>query len=157
MSPTPKDANDSILDLMRTAVRSYANAIEERLAIEGIDGLPRNGGFVLMRLANGEPTIDEMIRGLGVTKQAVSQLIDLMASRGYVTRAVDPEDRRRVSLALTDKGRTAADAIAAGSQAIDEQLSRGLSASEISGLKTGLATLGQIALKSTSESKSGLG
>ena len=50
-------------------------------------------------------TAVDMIRGLGVTKQAASQLIDTLVLRGYLTRDVNPEDRRRMTVTLTERGR----------------------------------------------------
>ena len=41
---------------------------------------------------------------LGVTKQAVSQVIDVLVTHGYLERHGDSGDRRRVVLALTDRG-----------------------------------------------------
>jgi len=89
---------------MRAARGSYAEAIRRHLAAEEIDDLPRNGAFVLSGLANGDDSVVEMIRGLGVTKQAASQLIDTLVLRGYLTRSVNPEDRRRMTIDLTDRG-----------------------------------------------------
>ncbi len=54
---------------------------------------------------------------LGVSKQAASALVDTLVVRGYLTRAVDEEDRRRVVLTLTDRGHAAA---AASGRAVAE-------------------------------------
>jgi DNA-binding MarR family transcriptional regulator len=44
---------------------------------------------------------------MGLTSPSVSRLIDVLVSRGFVTRDEHPEDRRRVKLAVTDHGRQA--------------------------------------------------
>ena len=74
----------------------------------GFDDLPRNGPFVLGGMARFNASAADMITGLGVTKQAASQLIDLLVVRGYLTREVDPDDRRRMAISLTDRGWAAA-------------------------------------------------
>jgi DNA-binding MarR family transcriptional regulator len=140
----PADDRIGIPALMRAARGSYAQAIRAHLAAEGIDDIPRNGAFVLSGLANGDESVVDMIRGLGVTKQAVSQLIDTLVLRGYLTRDINPEDRRRMTIDLTDRGRAAAAAICAGTAAIDDELARVLSPAELAGLRAGLAALGHI-------------
>ena len=142
---TPSVSADvSIHGLMRVARGSYGRAIAARLAAAGIDDLPRNGGLALAYVADDEVSIEAMSRGLGVTKQAVSQLIDSLVLRGYLTRGVHPEDRRRMVVGLTDRGRAAADAISAATRDIDGQLVDRLSPTDLAGLRAGLAALGEI-------------
>jgi hypothetical protein len=75
-----------------------------------------------------------------VTKQAASQLIDTLVLRGYLDRAVDPEDRRRMTIMLTGRGRAAA-AVRAGIETIDAELSREISPGQLAGLRAGLDAL----------------
>lgn len=42
---------------------------------------------------------------LGLPKSTTSVLVKSLASRGYVERARDPEDERRLAIKLTEKGR----------------------------------------------------
>jgi DNA-binding MarR family transcriptional regulator len=128
---------------MRIARGCYAQAINSELAEVGIDDLPRSGGFVLAYLIDDKSS-EEIIRGLGVTKQAFSQLIETMVLRGFITRLANPDDRRRISLELSDRGRAAAEAVYNGVQLIDEELSRRLSSRDIAGLRNGLTALGEI-------------
>ena len=98
--------------LLRGARGSYAQSIRAELVAAGFDDLPRNGAFVLGGMANHDGPAVDMIRGLGVTKQAASQLIDTLVLRGYLVRDVNPDDRRRMTIELTERGRAAAVAIA---------------------------------------------
>jgi DNA-binding MarR family transcriptional regulator len=134
----------SIHDLMRVARGSYGRAIAARFAAEGIDDLPRDGGFVLAYLADGEESVEAISRGVGITREAVRQVIDALVVRGYATRGVHPEDRRRTVVEPTDRGRAAADAIGASAHDVDEQLAERLSPAELAGLRAGLAVLGEI-------------
>jgi DNA-binding MarR family transcriptional regulator len=45
---------------------------------------------------------------MGISKQAVSQLVDTLVTSGYVARHPAPDDRRRTLLHLTPRGRSAA-------------------------------------------------
>jgi DNA-binding MarR family transcriptional regulator len=130
--------------LLRAARGSYAGAINESLEAAGFGDLPRNGAFVLGGMANHGGLAVEMIRGLGVTKQAASQLIDTLVLRGYLTREINPDDRRRMTIALTDRGYAAAAAIRSGVNRIDAELAQMISPSELNGLRAGLAALGHI-------------
>jgi len=63
--------------------------------------------------------------------------------RGYITRETDPANGA-VSLALTERGRAASEATAAGVSFVDQELARRLSEAEMAGLRRGLAALGEI-------------
>ena len=130
--------------LMRAARGVYAGSIRAQLHAIGADDLPRNGAFLLAGIDSpGGPRQDLPIE-LGVTKQAVSQLLDILASRGYVERGVDPEDRRRVTLELTDRGREVVQAVVRGVEAIDHQLHQRVEAGQIEAMRSALIALTQI-------------
>src|SRR5579862_7966332 len=123
-SPTEEslEQETNIPALMRWARGSYGRAVRYSLGVAGYDDLPRNGAFVLGGMANRGGSAADMISGLGVTKQAASQLIDTLVLRGYLTREVDTEDRRRLTITLTERGRGAAEAVRAAVDAIDAEL-----------------------------------
>jgi DNA-binding MarR family transcriptional regulator len=130
--------------LLRAARGSYAQAISASLAASGFDDLPRNGSFVLGGMGNHGASASDMINGLGVTKQAASQLIDTLVLRGYLRRETDAEDRRRLRIELTERGRSAATAVRSGVLAVDAELAAMISPTELAGLRAGLHALGQI-------------
>ncbi len=51
--------------------------------------------FILGGMESPGVSAGDLIRQLGVSKQAASQLIDTLVLRGYLERATDPSDRRR--------------------------------------------------------------
>ncbi len=134
----------SIPALLRAARGAYARSIKESLVADGFDDVPRNGPFLLGGMANRGGTAAELIGGLDVTRQAASQLIDTLVLRGYLTREVDPADRRRITISLTGRGLAAGAAIGAGVQAVDEQLATRLTGLELAGLRAGLSALAEI-------------
>ena len=143
MEPTPDE--DVVLPaLLRAARGSYAQAIRAQLGAAGFDDLPRNGAFVLGGMANAGGSAVEMIQGLGVTKQAASQLIDTLVLRGYLERDVNRDDRRRMTIELTDRGRAAAVAVGSAVEEIDAALAEMLTPSELAGLRAGLTALAEI-------------
>jgi DNA-binding MarR family transcriptional regulator/catechol 2,3-dioxygenase-like lactoylglutathione lyase family enzyme len=130
--------------LMRMARGVYASSIRVQLRAIGIDDLPRNGSFILAGIdASGAPR-PELPSELGVTKQAVSQVIDALVSRGYLERGTDPGDRRRLALELTERGQQALDAVIAGVEAVDRQLEERVSHERVETLRSVLIEMAQI-------------
>ena len=127
--------------LLRASRGAYGHAIQRRLAAAGFDDLPRNAPYVLGGMANQGVSAGDLVRQLGVTKQATGQLIDTLVARGYLERREDPDDRRRMLIELTSRGRAAAAEVREGVQAVDADLARRLSKSELAGLRAGLVAL----------------
>jgi DNA-binding MarR family transcriptional regulator/predicted enzyme related to lactoylglutathione lyase len=130
--------------LMRSARGTYANSIRAHLSRIGVDDLPKNGSMVLLGIASdGGPRAD-LPSTLGVSKQAVSQLLETLVNRGFLERGVDLSDRRRISLELTDKGRRVAEACAQAVDAVDRQLDERLSTEQVAAMRAGLEALSEI-------------
>ncbi len=62
----------------------------------------------LQTLAAGTWDNASLARALGVTAGAVTRLLDGLEKKGWCERSRDPEDRRRVIVALTSTGRAEA-------------------------------------------------
>jgi DNA-binding MarR family transcriptional regulator len=127
--------------LLRAARGSYGHAIRAQLAAAGFDDLPRNGAYVLGGIVNHGGSASGLVRELGVSKQAASQLIDTLVVRGYLRREADPSDRRRVTIDATERGRAAAAAVRAGVQSIEAQLAAAISPAQLAAMRAGLTAL----------------
>jgi DNA-binding MarR family transcriptional regulator len=130
--------------LLRLGRDVYAQAIRAELAEAGIDDLPRNGGVILAGIDIAGGPRPDLPGELGVTKQAVSQLIDVLVSRGYLERGSDPGDRRRIALELTGKGREVVEAMRRGIAEIDRQLAKRLSAEHVEAMHAAFVALTEI-------------
>src|SRR5689334_4573730 len=95
--------------LLRHARTAYGAAMRAALAGIDCDDMPRNGMYVVGGLAMGAGGVPlkQLVKELGVSKQAAGQLVDTLVLRGYLERAADPDDRRRISVTLTARGRAA--------------------------------------------------
>ena len=83
----------------------------------------------------------ELALRLGLTKQAIQQLVDLLVEDGLVERRSDPNDARGRLVCFTRKGlRVLADANRVKLQ-IEDEYGRLLGAAELSKLKSALATV----------------
>jgi DNA-binding MarR family transcriptional regulator len=149
-TPDPSD----IPALLRRARGAYGNTIAALLAAAGFEDLPRNGPFVLGGMANHGGSAVEMILGLEVSRQAASQLIDTLVVRGYLDRQVNRDDRRRMDIELTERGRAAAAVVRGAVEKVDRQLTAMLSPAELGGLRAGLTALATIKEKTHGHSHS---
>ncbi len=127
--------------LLRASRGAYGVAIRRSLAGAGIDDLPRNGPYVLGGIVNHGGSAGRLVRELGVSKQAASQLVDTLVMRGFLERQPDPQDRRRIVLRVTERGRATAEAVGSAVADVDEELARRLSAEQWAGLRAGLVAL----------------
>ena len=129
--------------LLRHARSAYGGAMRAALAENGCDDMPANGMWVIGGLAMGAGSapLGALIRDLGVSKQAAGQLVDTLVLRGYIERAVDPDDRRRMTIALTPRGKAAAAAQAAARQTIDDALIERVGPRCVDAMRKGLGAL----------------
>ena len=130
--------------LLRAARGPYRDAVVASLAAAGYDDLPRNGAYVIGGIANNGSALGDLVRQLGVSKQAAGQLIDTLVMRGYLDRRPDADDRRKLTIELTERGRAAAAAVALGVRSVDRDLAARLSPAHQSAMRAGLAALADL-------------
>ena len=127
--------------LLRAARTTYGAAIRSALARVGCEDVPRNGIFVIGAVARGGSPLGGIIDSLGVTKQAAGQLVDTLVVRGYVERRPDPDDRRRMTVSLTERGRTAAAASRSAVEAVDADLAERVGDGSVAAMRSTLVAL----------------
>jgi DNA-binding MarR family transcriptional regulator len=93
---------DALISLLNSTTSSSNLSSAGRQALATIEG------------AGGELSPTTIAQRLLVTTASITSLLDTLERRGLVERRPDPDDRRRVVVALTD----------AGQQAVDEFLPR---------------------------------
>jgi DNA-binding MarR family transcriptional regulator len=112
-----------MLAMLLGALATYGGVMRGALARAGYDDIPKNGLNVIGGLAlAGDHPLSGIIDRLRLSKQAAGQLVDTLVERGYLQRDVDAEDRRRLTIALSARGRAAAKILAAARTRIDEKL-----------------------------------
>jgi DNA-binding MarR family transcriptional regulator len=127
--------------LLRPGRGVYGMFIRDALAEAGFTDMPANGGYVLGLIESTGTPLSHVIADLGVSKQTASQLVDTLVVRGYLERSVDPEDRRRVLVVLTERGKAASDAVFATVEEIDARLVAAVGAERMAHTKETLAAL----------------
>ena len=113
---------------------TYGRAIREGYAEAGFDDIPKLGPRLLGGILRNGGTVGSagnVGHDFGISKQAASKLIDILVIRGYVNRGVDPEDRRKLTLELTERGRAAAEVGWEATDRIDRELEAAVGADAI--------------------------
>lgn len=110
--------------LLRHARLAYGLSMRAALDAAGYDDVPKNGLYVIGGLARetGAHPLGKLIEELRLSKQAAGQLVDTLVTRGYLKRNVDGDDRRRLTVGLTRRGRAAAETISAAGKMVDDEL-----------------------------------
>jgi len=139
--------------LLRAARTAYGDAIRAALDEIGCADVPRNGAFVLGGLARNRAPMGEVVRGLGVSKQAGSQVVDTLVVRGYLERTPDPDDRRRMTVALTERGRVAATASRSAVERVDTALAARVGAEAVASARAALGALITLARDHSGETR----
>lgn len=129
--------------LLRHARSTYGVAMRRTLENAGYDDIPKNGMYVIggLALGAGGVPLGQLVRELGVSKQAAGQLVDVLVLRGYIERTVDVTDRRKLTVTLTERGRAAAAIQKEVVKKIDAHLSAHVGKEEILRTRRVLAAL----------------
>ncbi|HEY7890245.1 MAG TPA: MarR family transcriptional regulator [Steroidobacteraceae bacterium] len=133
--------------LLRHARTAYGLAMRKALDAAGYDDIPKNGLYVIGGLALGAGAVPlaVLIRDLRISKQVAGQLVDTLVNRGYLARNVDEQDRRRLVVTLTDRGRAAAAKQAAARERVDAQLLAKVGPACVAQTRVALAALTEMA------------
>lgn len=129
--------------LLRHARNTYGLAMRHALAEAGYDDIPGNGLYVIGGLAldRDDIPLGQLIRELRISKQAAGQLVDTLVTRGYLERAMDKDDRRKLTIALTERGRAAAATQAAAREKVDAELLASVGPDDLNRTRRTLAVL----------------
>jgi DNA-binding MarR family transcriptional regulator len=130
--------------LLRPGRGVYGMFIRDALTEAGFTDMPANGGYVLGLIESGVSSLSDVIADLGVSKQTTSQLVDTLVIRGYLERSVDPDDRRRMLVTLTERGKAASDAVFATVKKVDAQLVAAVGAERMAHTKETLVALADL-------------
>lgn len=141
MNKHGEPAQPTLPALSRAARRVFGQAMREELEQAGYDDIPGNGMFVIGVLARSAAPLSRIVSHLGGSKQAAGQLIDTLERRGYLQRSIDADDRRRLQVQLSERGRAAATIIGSVSVRLEADLCARIGADGVAHLRRGLNAL----------------
>ena len=91
--------------------------------------------------------LSALIQDLRISKQAAGQLVDTLVMRGYLERQVDPADRRRLVVRLTERGAEAATIQGKARDVVDAKLAARVSAEDIAAARRVLYALVEMGIE----------
>jgi DNA-binding MarR family transcriptional regulator len=141
--PNPWFEGTPIPALLRHARNTYGIAMRRALENADYDDLPKNGLYVIggLALGAGDVPLGQLIKELRISKQAAGQLVDTLVTRGYLERTVDPDDRRKLTITLTERGRAAAAVQTAAREQIDATLLADVGEHDVAAMRRALVAL----------------
>jgi DNA-binding MarR family transcriptional regulator len=92
-----------VLDVVPLAMRAIRSQLRKHGARE--ISVPHFRTLTYLKRHEGT-SLSDVAEHVGVSLPSMSVLIDGLVTQGLVIRQTHPEDRRRMTLALTDRGRT---------------------------------------------------
>lgn len=106
--------------------------IEALLAENGITGIePCHGDIFAVLFAEESLPLTELADKAHRSKSTVSVMVARLVKAGWLEKRADPEDARRTTVALTEKGRKLEGVFAAVSETLIKELSAGFTEEEL--------------------------
>jgi len=90
--------------LLLSAARALVEGVDAGVRARGFADVRPAHGFAFVRLAGDGATVGQLAEHLDVTKQAASQMVEELVTKGYVERRPHPNDARARLIVLTPKG-----------------------------------------------------
>lgn len=123
--PISLDRRQLVTEVNAEAPRHAASAVRLSIAVAQQLGMPPTDIQCIGLLADGPAAPTDLAVRLGLTTGAMTKVLDRLERAGYVSRAADPADRRRVIVTADPEGLAA---VAAPYAAMGERISRYLAA-----------------------------
>jgi DNA-binding MarR family transcriptional regulator len=92
----------------------------------------------------GTLNVRQLSAQTGTRASTLTGILDRLENRGYLSRELDPADRRSFRLPLTGAGRAAATQILAAMAELEHHTLAGLSADQVAGYHAVIAALEQV-------------
>lgn len=133
--------SDSVLLSLQRATHRTLHTLTTTLALD----LTPSEINTLANLADRQPrSVRELATDTGTRATTLTGVLDRLERRGYVTRELDPADRRSFRITLTASGRAVARKITAAITAIETTALAGVSARQLAGYHAVIAALQEI-------------
>lgn len=99
---------------------------------------------ILRHIRRGQGSVSELAEAKNISRAAVSQAVEALVGRGFVTRTTDARDRRHIHLTLTASGQALLDAISDETRQWMMQRLAPLDADDLQALTKAMAALRKI-------------
>ena len=131
----------SVPALVQLLARHGAHRLRAEFAAAGMPAVRPVHALLLVPLLGGGRHASSLAADLGITRQAVAQVVTTLERDGYVQRITDPGDARAKLVCLTPHGRAALRAMRASALATEEAWRRQLGDSRLAEFRATLLDL----------------
>jgi DNA-binding MarR family transcriptional regulator len=139
--PFSSRVGQTIPALVQLLARSGAERLRGEFAAQDMGGLRPLHALLLVPLLGGGRHASDLAETLGVSRQAVAQVVTRLELDGYLTRIADPGDARAKLVCLTPRGRAALRTMRATALAVEDEWRQRLGAERLAGFRDTLITL----------------
>ena len=139
--PFSSQAGQTIPALVQLLARSGAERLRGEFAAQDMGGLRPLHALLLVPLLGGGRHASDLAETVGVSRQAVAQVVTRLELDGYLTRIADPGDARAKLVCLTPRGRAALRTMRATALAVEDEWRQRLGAERLAGFRDTLITL----------------
>jgi DNA-binding MarR family transcriptional regulator len=102
--PEQPSRADLLAEVIAEAPRQGASAVRLNIAIAHQLAMPLADVQCMGLLADGPSAPGDLAARLGLTSGAMTKVLDRLERAGYINRAADPSDRRRITIAADPDG-----------------------------------------------------
>ena len=137
----PRHAVQTVPALVQLLARSGAERLRADFAGQGMAGLRPLHALLLIPLLGGGRHASDLAGTLGVSRQAIAQVVTRLEQDDYVKRVSDPGDARAKLICLTPRGRAALRTMRASASTVEDEWRRRLGAEQLASFRDTLITL----------------
>ncbi|TVX93522.1 MarR family winged helix-turn-helix transcriptional regulator [Paenibacillus agilis] len=135
------NAESDLTALLAGSISILIRELHEQLHEIGYEHIRPAHGFLFKRITPDGATGIEIAEYLGITKQAVSKMVDHLEENGYVQRTNHPTDMRGKLIVLTEHGKLAIQAKEKIVAEIEQRWAERIGVERMNMLKRDLITL----------------
>ncbi len=117
----------------------FDEALQAALQASGSRSLTRTQSLVLCDIASGERRASRLARNLGVSRQAVNQVLNAMQAMGIITTQPDPDDSRALLVDFSEQAAPLRESGIRTLKKLEEELARRIGSANLRALRRALA------------------
>jgi DNA-binding MarR family transcriptional regulator len=116
----------------------FDNALQARLKKKGFKSVTRTQSLILLNVAMGERRAALLATNLGVSRQAMSQMLASMKKRGLITIKADETDKRAQIVSFSEQSQDIRDAAMTILAKLERELERRIGMKHVDAMRKAL-------------------
>ncbi|RIA37968.1 MarR family transcriptional regulator [Hephaestia caeni] len=117
----------------------FDEALQAAMKAQGVTSLNRTQSLVLSVIANGEHRASRIARQLGISRQAINQVLNSLNALGIIVSRPDPKDSRALLVEFSEEAAVLREVGIKALQRIENELAGRIGADKVDGLREALA------------------